>query len=213
MTERALGHAPPWYTLLSLLRPRTGAGSMRFSTLDVSACTSVPRVGTFLGRIVCTGRSFSPFVAQATTALRARFPIMAEVEASSDTAGALRALLANARVPDMLAEHILGLGFQDVADFAFALIFQTLTHYSMRCLQRFGPHWKWQTTCIPFQPHALGKHSKFASSQETHAHMPKALSQPSGPPDAETHASPAIARAEHLPPKLTPEVVQECRTW
>ena len=43
----------------------------------------------------------SPFVAQATT-------------------GALRALLANARVPDMLAEHILGLGFQDIADFAFA---------------------------------------------------------------------------------------------
>ena len=45
---------------------------------------------------------------------------MAELEASSDTAGALRALLANARVPDMLAEHILGLGFQDIADFAFA---------------------------------------------------------------------------------------------
>ena len=36
------------------------------------------------------------------------------------TQQALRALLANARVPDMLAEHILGLGFQDIADFAFA---------------------------------------------------------------------------------------------
>ena len=39
--------------------------------------------------------------------------------------------------------------------------------------------------------------------------MPKALSQPSGQPNAEAHASPAIARAEHLPPKLTPEVVQD----
>ena len=38
------------------------------------------------------------FVAQATTALRARFPVMADLEAGSDTAGALRALLANARV-------------------------------------------------------------------------------------------------------------------
>ena len=60
------------------------------------------------------------FVAQATTAHRAHSPVMADLEASSDTASALRALLTNARVPDMLAEHILGLGVEDIADFAYA---------------------------------------------------------------------------------------------
>ena len=36
------------------------------------------------------------------------------------SAEAMRNLLSSARVPDMLVEHILGLGFEDIADFAYA---------------------------------------------------------------------------------------------
>ena len=133
---------------------------------------------------------------------------MAELEASSDTAGALRALLANARVPDMLAEHILGLGFQDIAGFAFAY-----SDIDLNTLLNEVPAEIWSALEVADHAHSIPaarirkafEIARAASSQETHAHMPKALSQPSGPLDAETYASPAIAWAEHLPPKLTPE--------
>ena len=36
------------------------------------------------------------------------------------SAEAMRNLLSSAWVPDMLVEHILGLGFEDIADFAYA---------------------------------------------------------------------------------------------
>ena len=56
-------------------------GSLRFWNFKVSARTSVPRVGASLMHTACIVRLFSPFVVQATTALRARFPFMAELEA------------------------------------------------------------------------------------------------------------------------------------
>ena len=123
---------------------------------------------------------------------------------TSDTAGALRALLANARVPDILAEHILGLGFQDTADFAYA--YSDIS--DLNTLLNEVPAEIWSALEVADHAHSIPaarirkafEIARAASSQETHAHT---LSQPSGPPDAETHASPAIAWAEHLPPKLT----------
>ena len=45
---------------------------------------------------------------------------MADAEEQVTSAEAMRNLLSRARVPDMLVEHILGLGFEDIADFAYA---------------------------------------------------------------------------------------------
>ena len=80
----------------------------------------------------------------------------------------------------------------------------------MMCLPRFGPHWKWRITRTPPQLHASGKHSKLPEPHHCRKRMPKckAVGLPAGQPSVEAHASPAIAWAEHLPPKLTPEVVQ-----
>ena len=183
------------------------------------ARTSAPRVvkfgrlpPLFPGTLGLHCPCLQPLVAQATTVLRARSPVMAELEASSDTAGALRTLLANARVPEMFAEHILGLGFEDVADFAYAYSEAS----DLGALLNEVPAEIWSALQVEDHAHSIPaarirkafEIARATSLQETHAHMPRALSQPSNP---ETHASPAIAWAEHLPPKLTPEIVQDLK--
>ena len=186
--------------------------AFRFADLAWLACASAPHC-FFTG---CWHGLFSsaPFVAQATIALRAHPPVMVDLEESSDTAeSALRALLANARVPEMLAEHIPGLGFEDVADFAYAYSDTS----DLSTLLDDVPAEIWTALEVADYAHSIpAAHirkafeiARAASTQETHAHMPKALGQPTGPASMDTHASPAIAWAEHLLPKLTPEVVQD----
>ena len=97
------------------------------------------------------------------------------------SAEAMRNLLSNARVPDMLVEHILGLGFEDIADFAYA--------YADASDLLDG---------VPA-----------SASQESLALTPTASGSHAGQVLPGPQTSPAIAWAEHLPPKLSPEVVQD----
>ena len=113
----------------------------------------------------------------------------------------------------MLAEHILGLGFEDVADFAHAYSDTS----DLSTLLDDVPAEIWTALEVADYAHSIPaarirkafEIARAASLQETRAHVLKAVGQPTGQPSGEAHASPAIAWAEHLPPKLTPEVAQD----
>ena len=106
-----------------LLRPTAAeACSFMLASQASPARTSEPQESMFVGMLPFSATSLALSVSSAfccTSHHCSPSPVMADLEASSDTASALRALLANARGPDMLAEHILGVGFEDVADFAY----------------------------------------------------------------------------------------------
>ena len=95
---------------------------------------------------------------------------MADLEAS---ASALRALLANAQV--------LGLGFEDVADFAYAYSDTS----DLSTLLDDVPAEIWTALEVADYAHSIPaarirkafESARAAPAQETHAHMPKALGQ------------------------------------
>ena len=83
--------------------------------MSVGKCADPPP-GRDVRNVVIVETS-RPAVSQTNPPLR---PSMADAEEQVTSAEATRNLLSSARVPDMLVEHILGLGFEDIADFAYA---------------------------------------------------------------------------------------------
>ena len=127
-------------------------------------------------------------------------PAMAEEAKPTSTTGDLRSLLSSAKVPDILSEHMPTLCFEDIADFAHAyadasviskMLDEVPAEIWVALRLASGKPWTWPNpyplrSCTP--SHEIGH---------------------SGPPPAETHASPVMAWADHLPPKLTPDLVQD----
>ena len=126
---------------------------------------------------------------------------MADAEEQVTSAEAMRILLSSAQVPDMLVEHILGLGFEDIADFAYA-------YADASALMDGVPAEMWTSMGVtdPEHWHALGEPLSWPRHPPL-ALTPTASGSHTVLPGPQT--SPAIAWAEHLPPKLSPEVVQD----
>ena len=129
------------------------------------------------------------------------------------SAEAMRNLLSSARVPDMLVEHILGLGFEDIADFAYAYADAS----DLSKLLDGVPAETWTSMGVTGPEHSIPAArirrafvmAKASASQESLALTPTAPGSHAGQVLPGPQASPAIAWAEHLPPKLSPEVVQD----
>ena len=140
-------------------------------------------------------------------------PDMADSEEQVTSAEAMRNLLSSARVPDILVEHILGLGFEDIADFAYA--YADASDLS-KLLDGVPPE-TWTSMGITGPEHSIPAArirrafvmAKASASQESLAMAPTASVTHAGQALPGPQASPAIAWAEHLPPKLSPEVVQD----
>ena len=115
------------------------------------------------------------------------------------SAEAMRNLLSSARVPDMLVEHILGLGFEDIADFAYAYADAS----DLSKLLDGVPAETWTSMGVTDPEHSIpaARIRRAATPTASVSHAGQVLPGP--------QASPAIAWAEHLPPKLSPEVLQD----
>ena len=137
-------------------------------------------------------------------------PCMADAEEQVTSAEAMRNLLSSARVADMLVEYILGLGFEDIADFAYA--YADASDLS-KLLDGVPPE-TWTSMGVTDPEHSIPAArirrafvmAKASASQES---LPTASVSHTGQVLPGPQASPAIAWAEHLPPKLSPEVVQD----
>ena len=138
---------------------------------------------------------------------------MADSEEQVTSADAMRNLLSSARVPDILVEHILGLGFEDIADFAYAYANAS----DLGKLLDGVPSDTWTAMGITDPEHSIPAArirrafvmAKASASQESLALAPTASVTHAGQALPGSQASPAIAWAEHLPPKLSPEVAQD----
>ena len=138
---------------------------------------------------------------------------MADSEEQVTSADAMRNLLSSARVPDILVEHILGLGFEDIADFAYAYADAS----DLSKLLDGAPSETWTSMGITDPEHSIPAArirrsfvmAKASASQESLALAPTASVTHAGQALPGPQASPAIAWAEHLPPKLSLEVVQD----
>ena len=125
----------------------------------------------------------------------------------------MRNLLSSARVPDILVEHILGLGFEDIADFTYAYADAS----DLGKLLDGVLSDTWTAMGITDPEHSIPAArirraflmAKASASQESLALAPTASVTHAGQALPGPQASPAIAWAEHLPPKLSPEVVQD----
>ena len=113
----------------------------------------------------------------------------------------------------MLVEYILGLGFEDIADFAYA--YADASDLS-KLLDGVPPE-TWTSMGVTDPEHSIPAArirrafvmAKASASQESLALAPTASVSHAGQVLPGPQASPAIAWAEHLPPKLSPEVVQD----
>ena len=140
-------------------------------------------------------------------------PSMADSEEQVTSAEAMRNLLSSARAPDMLVEYILGLGFEDIADFAYAYADAS----DLSKLLDGVPSETWTSMGVTDPEHSIPAArirrafvmAKASASQESLALAPTASVSHAGQALPGPQASPAIAWAEHLPPKLSPEVVQD----
>ena len=129
------------------------------------------------------------------------------------SAEAMRNLLSSARVPDMLVEHILGLGFEDIADFAYAYADAS----DLSKLLDGVPAETWTSMGVADPEHSIPAArirrafvmAKASTPQQSLALTPTASGSRAGQVLPGPQTSPAIAWAEHLPPKLSPEVVQD----
>ena len=82
-------------------------------------------------------------------------PNMADSQEQVTSADAMRNLLSSARVPDILVEHILGLGFEDIADFAYAYADASDLGKLLECRPKHGPPWASQIQNTQYLRHAL----------------------------------------------------------
>ena len=133
---------------------------------------------------------------------------MADAEEQVTSAEAMRNLLSSARVPDMLVEHILGVGFEDIVDFAYAYADAS----DLSKLLDDVPAETWTSMRVTHPERSIPAArirrafvmAKASASQESLALTPTASKSHTGQVLPGPQTSPAIAWAEHLPPNAEP---------
>ena len=138
---------------------------------------------------------------------------MADSEEQVTSADAMRNLLSSARVPDILVEHILGLRFKDIADFAYAYADAS----DLSKLLDGAPSETWTAMGITDPEHSIPAArirrafvmAKASASQESLAPAPTASGTHAGQALPGPQASPAIAAEPGSRSGLSRQVPEE----